>query len=392
MANCCDCTARIEYNTSGTQRDFTFPFEYYEQSEIYVSLYNTDQQEWQATTAWSLINPTTVRMNQAVTGRLVIFRCTDIDQARATFVPGTPIKAQGLNDNYDQLRNAIEEVKCCTDTNANRLDYGSELWLNRIDADTTDPKTGIPGDLVKSNSRLTLDDDHVASTKWIDNRYWDQCDETCYSYDNWFDELDDVHVPTTQAVEQRLADLQALEGVQKVTGIMQRNKQWDDTVTTDSYVATTDAIVERLDNYLADANTKYPSSYWLQPGKIWIKSDTAELFYRRAEGTQWIQLDTKGDKGDPGQDSTVPGPQGPKGDTPVFSVGSTITGDPGTDADVVQSGTTLNPVLTFTIPRGEKGEKGEDGDGAGEILTFLEPLVKSGTTVSLNLLSLPNTP
>ena len=390
MALCTECDARIEYKGNRSQTDFTFPFEYDNTSEIYVSIWDEEQLTYVSSTDWSLVNPTTIRLAQATSSDLVIYRCTDLDQARAVFHPGHSIKAGDLNDNWKQLANAIEESKCAVGAVEGQIEEGWEYWLNRIDADDT--YKGVPGDLVKSNSRLTIDDDHVATTKWIDNRYWDCCEETTYSTDRWADEMDDVHIPTTLAVEQRLADLQALEGVQKVTGVMQRNKQWDDTVTNDAHVATTDAIVERLDNYLADSNTKYPSSYWLQPGKIWIKSDTAELFYRRAEGTQWIQLDTKGDKGDPGQDSTVPGPGGPPGATPVFSVGNTITGDPGTDADVVQSGTTLNPVLTFTIPRGEKGEKGEDGDGAGEILTFLEPLIKDGTTVSLNLISLPNTP
>ena len=334
MANCCDCTARIEYEQSGTQRDFTFPFEYYEQSEIKVSLYNKTNQEWEETTDWSLINPTTVRLNKGQFGRVAIYRCTDIDQARATFVPGTPIKAQSLNDNYDQLRNAIEEAKCCADTNADLIKDGYDLWLNRIDADTTDSETGVEGDLVKSSSRLTLDDDHVATTKWIDNRYWDQCDETTYQADNWFDEIDDVHIPTTAAVEQRLSDFQALTGVKKVTGPMQREQKWDESVTSDDYVATTDAIVERLDHDLGE--TSDVGSKWLQPGKIWIKSDTAELFYRRAEGTQWIQLDTKGDKGD-------------------------------------------------------KGDPGQDGVDA-EFLTFVSPLVKTDTVVSLNLLSVPNLP
>ena len=40
--------------------------------------------------------------------------------------------------------------------------------------------------------------------------------------------MDDVHIPTTKAVEQRLADFQALTGVKKVTGIMQREQKWDD--------------------------------------------------------------------------------------------------------------------------------------------------------------------
>ena len=387
MVLCTECDARIEYQGVPSQTAYTFPFEYYEQSEIHVSVYNPKTQGYDSlkfNEGFFLINPTTIRLFEATDQEIVIYRCTDIDPMRATFQPGYPVKAGDLNDNFDQLRNAIEEGRCNFDALNDKLDEGYDIWLNRIPADK-DYK-GTPGDLVVSDSLLTIDDDHVASTQWIDNRYWDQCEETTHRDDKWIDEIDDIHIPTTAAVEQRLADFQALSGVKKVTGEMQRNKQWDADVTDDEHVATTDALVERLDNFLADNNNEYPSSYWLQPGKLWIKGDTAELFWRRADGTQWIQLDTKGDQGDPGQDSTVPGPQGPAG---TITIGDTITGPPNTDAEVVNTGTPENAVLEFTIP---KGEKGDPGDGTGEILTFEAPLVKTGTVVSLDLLTIPNAP
>lgn len=72
-----------------------------------------------------------------------------------------------------------------------------------------------------------------------------------------------------------------------------------------------------------------------------------------------------------------PGPQGPKGDpgrdgqdgrSATIEIGTTTTGQPGTDASVVNSGTETQAVLNFTIPRGEQGiqgiqgEPGEDGE------------------------------
>ena len=388
MADCCECVATKEYQGNRSQRNYSFDFEYYETSEIHVSVYNPDTQEWDGLTVntdWRLVNPTTISLNEPTEEKIRIYRCTDLHPMRAVFQPGTAIKAKDLNDDFDQLRNAIEEAKCCGSDALERLDYGYDLWLNRIEVGTTDPETGIEGDLVKSNSDLTINDDVVASTKWIDNRYWDQCDETTYSNDNWFDEMDDVHVPTTRAVEQRLADLKALEGVEKVTGQMQREQKWDESVTDDDHVATTDALIERLDHYFSETNTEYPNTKWAQPGKIWIDGSTSKLYYRLENGVNWLQLDTKGDKGDPGDDSTVPGPQGPAG---TIEIGNTTTGDPGTDAEVVNVGTDTAAVLEFTIPKGEKGDPGS----GGEILTFEAPLKKTGTVVSLDLLTIPNAP
>lgn len=50
------------------------------------------------------------------------------------------------------------------------------------------------------------------------------------------------------------------------------------------------------------------------------------------------------------------------GSTVSVDVGETLTGEPGTDAEVENTGTEQNVVLKFTIPRGEKGEKGDQGE------------------------------
>lgn len=46
---------------------------------------------------------------------------------------------------------------------------------------------------------------------------------------------------------------------------------------------------------------------------------------------------------------------------PAFSVLSTTTGAAGTNANVVQGGTSTEPTLAFTIPRGNTGSTGPTG-------------------------------
>ena len=70
-----------------------------------------------------------------------------------------------------------------------------------------------------------------------------------------------------------------------------------------------------------------------------------------------IPQGAKGDKGDAG----TPGAQGPRGFAATVNVGETTTGQPGTDASVINAGNENDAVLKFTIPKGEKGETGEAG-------------------------------
>ena len=66
-------------------------------------------------------------------------------------------------------------------------------------------------------------------------------------------------------------------------------------------------------------------------------------------------------QGEPGQDGT-PGAAGAPGAAATVTVGTTTTGEAGTEASVTNSGTTSAAVLNFTIPKGAKGDKGDKGD------------------------------
>ena len=46
---------------------------------------------------------------------------------------------------------------------------------------------------------------------------------------------------------------------------------------------------------------------------------------------------------------------------PSISIGTTTTGEAGTDASVSNSGTATNMILNFTIPKGANGQDGVDG-------------------------------
>ena len=93
-------------NNSTVLYNFTFP--YLQQTDVQVRLDGV----LQATTTYSFANATTIQFNSAPgTGvKIIIFRNTDNDNKKATFYPGSAIKAEDLNDNLDQILYVAQEV------------------------------------------------------------------------------------------------------------------------------------------------------------------------------------------------------------------------------------------------------------------------------------------
>lgn len=79
------------------------------------------------------------------------------------------------------------------------------------------------------------------------------------------------------------------------------------------------------------------------------------------------------------------GPTGPQGIAATVTVGTTTTGEAGTDALVTNSGTLEDAILDFTIPAGITGPTGPQGDigptgPAGE--DAVDPTITIGTVTT----------
>lgn len=98
----------------------------------------------------------------------------------------------------------------------------------------------------------------------------------------------------------------------------------------------------------------------------------------------------KGDEGPQGEEG-APGKDGAPGAAATIDSVTVSTGAAGSQASVVNNGTTTAARLAFTIPRGDKGEKGDDGDqgpaGPNEVSTSTATNISgvlkgNGSTVS----------
>ena len=91
-------------NSTTTEFDFTFP--YLEQNDVKVRVDGTD------TTAFTFVNATRIKLNTAPASgkKVIVYRNTDNDIKKASFYPGSAIKAEDLNSNADQLLYAVQEI------------------------------------------------------------------------------------------------------------------------------------------------------------------------------------------------------------------------------------------------------------------------------------------
>jgi|TARA_R100000479_G_scaffold73369_1_gene35466 hypothetical protein len=165
---------------NGSKTQFSFDFPYIFKSEIHVYFWNVVTKEYDeklttdATYPWQITdaNPTIVEFTgtappaptsptdpgEPTVDNVKIRRITKVEDIRALFNPGSAIRSDDLNKNFEQLRYAIQEANCA----------------------------GIPDDV----------------DAYLKNYYWNKFDSTVYSTETW--DSDDDQVATTQAIDARI--------------------------------------------------------------------------------------------------------------------------------------------------------------------------------------------
>ena len=167
---------------NGSKTQFSFDFPYIFKSEIHVYFWNVVTKEYDeklttdSTYPWTIANanPTIVEFTgtappspaaptdpgEPTVDNVKIRRITKVDDIRALFNPGSSIRSDDLNKNFEQLRYAIQEANC----------------------------QGIPDDV----------------DAYLKEYYWDRFDNTIYQADAW--RSNDATIATTAALDQRFQD------------------------------------------------------------------------------------------------------------------------------------------------------------------------------------------
>ena len=276
------------FTGDGSTTNYSFTFEYLEQDEVKVTL------DGAATTAFTFANATTLSFTSAPANgvEIRIYRDTNIDTLKATFFPGSAIKAEDLNDNFTQNNFAVQEIK-------------NNTW----DVDT---------ETIKSNETWVSSDSQIATTAAMDARFQDEATETIESTETWVS--DDARVPTTAAVDGRIDtaitnDIGASDGITITddgdgtitVGIgansvdLDRIKDEDiltyaeevagsPTWDSDGRVPTTHAAIRRFDTIV---QTTTPSGSAWPVGKTWLQND-ADKTLSIWDGDSWEGISSGG--------------------------------------------------------------------------------------------------
>lgn len=118
MTTLCD-GVRIKYKGDGVTQLYSFPFTYSDTRDIMAYLFDENQKKWVAKpNSYAFANATTIEFivpppaPRDAEQNVMIARTTPVGDMDVTFYPGSSIRAADLNDNFDQLRQAIQEGQC----------------------------------------------------------------------------------------------------------------------------------------------------------------------------------------------------------------------------------------------------------------------------------------
>src|SRR5210317_1399302 len=318
---------------NGSKTQFSFDFPYLFKTEIEVSFWNATTKEWDvkattdATYPWQVTdaNPTIVEFTstapplpttptvpgEPTIDNVRIRRVTNIDDIRALFSPGSAIRSDDLNKNFEQLRYAIQEANCLGVPNE-LYQYLLDNYWDRFD------------NTIYSADTWRSDDATIATTAALDQRFQDEVNDTltkaelAAASDVMPD--NDVAVPTTGATKDYIDHVIETDilvdgtGLNKTTSngqvtigisagsvdldrikaediITQAEQNADyDLAGDDDSIFTSSAAIRRFENYVQNSQ---PSGTGIGKGRVWVDVDD-DLTLSVWNGSQWLGITSGG--------------------------------------------------------------------------------------------------
>ena len=165
-------TTEVLYTAPAT---YTITFEYLERTDVKVTVDNVLKTEG-TSNDYTFTNATTLAFttgNEPAAGAKVrVYRDTDTSAAKATYFPGSAIRAQDLNENNDQVLLAVQEIE---NHSLNR--YGENKIAGDIDVDGNRLKN-LKDEYTSTTDPNAADNNDAASHGWVRKFFFDVKAET----------------------------------------------------------------------------------------------------------------------------------------------------------------------------------------------------------------------
>ena len=103
----------IYHTANGSTTSFSYPFEYYQKSDVHVTVNGTAKTQgthYDVTGTNVVFKTSPTDYTPANTEVVRVYRDTDVNTSKATFAPGSSIRATDLNSNETQLLFSVQEA------------------------------------------------------------------------------------------------------------------------------------------------------------------------------------------------------------------------------------------------------------------------------------------
>ena len=400
----------IKYFGNGSQQLFTFPFTYISYNDIVCFILN-DSGSWinqdgkfifaNATTVEFLAPPPAPEDNSIK--NVWITRRTDLESMIASFYPGSSIRASDLNEDFDQLRFAIQEGRCSLQDFREQL--GNDFVEKNKVFDRADQESGkwsgtgdqeylaTTGAIAAREDTIVGDNLPPIVSYQQPGKAWENTDDCWSSYWNPQSKTWVAYVNTGP---------RGVPGVDGAAADVAVGTTTTGQPGTPANVVDTGTGNNTVLNFTIPKGDQGPrgtginvTGYIDVPGPPTADGTTEGDFVIDSNGVGWF-WETDTDPASWVDTGTIRGPEGPigpagdngsNGAAATVTVDNTITGEPGTNADVVNVGSSSAAQLVFTIPKGQKGDPGT-GNGTVEDVNVSSPLVVTNSTGPIVSLSL----
>ena len=424
----------VTYNGTGTQTRFDFPFDYLRKSFVYVSVNNELMNN---TTDYTIDGRTVVFNTAPASGSVIrIYRETTTDRL-VVWADASILKAADMTIQQIQQLHILEETNDWTKNNSIVLNDEGTAWQGRNYRLTNISDPVDEQDAVTKRYIDNEENSFMVTMNALKNQTEQMANQASTNANNAKKSENAAKLSETNAKNSEIAsklsetNAKTSENAAKTSetnaktsaddAIVSRDAAQSAAETSSHYASTArnfaveaKTYMDNAKNYSENVNVFVPSVSsagvlsWtnkaglVNPASVNIKGAKGDKGDTGAQGIQGVKGDkgdrgaqgiqgVKGDKGDKG-DRGAQGIQGVKGDkgatgapgaAATIRIGNVVTGAPGTNVVVTNSGTSSAAVLNFQIPRGTPGADG--GVTVDEVLnaTSLNPVANKTVYAAL---------